>query len=186
MDIGVISMRYARALIAYATEQGVEDTLYEEFSRLTYSYYEHPELKEVLSNPILPRQEKVKLISVAANGDNESSPEFIRFVKLVLKHRRELYLLFMAYTFLDLYRKKKHIGVGHLVTAVPIDDKTREEIRQISGAYVHAEMELNTYVDPEIEGGFVFLINDYRLDASVATQLKKVKQQFIERNKRIV
>ena len=29
-------------------------------------------------------------------------------------------------------------------------------------------------------------INDYRLDASIATQLKKVKQQFIDKNRRIV
>ena len=49
-----------------------------------------------------------------------------------------------------------------------------------------AQMELETVVDPSIEGGFVFDINDYRLDASIATQLKRVKQQFIDKNRRIV
>lgn len=186
MDIGVISIRYARALMAYAQEQDVEDILYEEFSRLAYSFYKFPELRYVLSNPVLPKKEKCSLICTAANGEDKTSPAFIRFIRLVLKQHREFYLQFMALSFLDLYRKKKHIGVGYLVTAVPIDDKTREEIRQIAGAYIHAEMELNTFVDPAIEGGFVFDINDYRLDASVATQLKRVKQQFIERNKRIV
>ena len=47
-------------------------------------------------------------------------------------------------------------------------------------------MELQTEVDPSIEGGFIFDINDFRLDASIATQLKKVKQQFIDKNRRIV
>ena len=47
-------------------------------------------------------------------------------------------------------------------------------------------MELQTDVDPSIEGGFVFDINDFRLDASIATQLKRVKQQFIDKNRRIV
>lgn len=186
MDIGVISIRYARALIAYAQEQGVEDVLYEEFSRLAYSFYNFPQLRYVLSNPILPNKEKRNLICTAANGEGETSPAFIRFIDLVLKQHREFYLQFMALSFLDLYRKKKHIGVGHLITAVPIDDETREEIRKTAGAHIHVEMELNTLVDPSIEGGFVFDINDYRLDASVATQLKRVKQQFIERNKRIV
>ena len=41
-------------------------------------------------------------------------------------------------------------------------------------------------MNPAIEGGFVFDINDYRLDASVATQLKRVQQQFIDKNRRIV
>ena len=34
-------------------------------------------------------------------------------------------------------------------------------------------MELQTDVDPSIEGGFIFDINDFRLDASIATQLKR-------------
>jgi F-type H+-transporting ATPase subunit delta len=41
-------------------------------------------------------------------------------------------------------------------------------------------------VDPKILGGFIFEIDDYRLDASVATQFEKIKKQFIEKNKRIV
>ena len=61
-----------------------------------------------------------------------------------------------------------------------------ERIRNSASNLLHAEMELQTEVDPSIEGGFVFDINDYRLDASIATQLKKVKQQFIDKNRRIV
>lgn len=186
MDIGVISIRYARALVAYAFDEGVEDELYREFTQLTHSFSQFPELRYTLDNPILPRKEKLKLICVAANGEGESTPVFVRFVRLVLHHNREFYLQFMALTFLALYRKRKHIGKGTLITAVPVDEKTREEIRQTAGSLLHTEMELDTLVDPTIEGGFIFDISDYRLDGSIATQLKKVKQQFIEKNKRIV
>ncbi len=109
---------------------------------------------------------------------------FVSF-RLVLKERRETYLQFMSLMYLDLYRKKKHIGVGKLITAVPVDKATEERIRQTAAHILHAYMELETVVDPSIEG-FVFDINDYRLDASIATQLKKVKQQFIDKNRRIV
>ena len=37
-----------------------------------------------------------------------------------------------------------------------------------------------------LEGGFIFEIGTYRLDASVANQIKRVKQQFIAKNRRIV
>jgi F-type H+-transporting ATPase subunit delta len=37
-----------------------------------------------------------------------------------------------------------------------------------------------------LEGGFIFEIGTYRLDASVASQIRRVKQQFIEKNRRIV
>ncbi|MCD7901578.1 MAG: F0F1 ATP synthase subunit delta [Bacteroides sp.] len=186
MDIGVISVRYARALIAYAQEKKAEDTLYEELIRLTKSFRMFPHLRETLDNPILSRKEKLKLLSVAANGEQESSEVFMRFMSLVIKQHRELYIQFMCMTYLDFYRKLKHIAVGTLITAVPVDKETQEEIRNIAAAMVHAQMELETIVDPAIEGGFVFDINDYRLDASVLTQLKRIKQQFIEKNKRIV
>ena len=39
---------------------------------------------------------------------------------------------------------------------------------------------------PKLEGGFIFEIGTYRLDASVANQIKRVKQQFIAKNRRIV
>lgn len=186
MDIGIVSMRYAKALIDYAKEKGTEDEVYKEFSRLAKSFSKYPELRGALENPILPRKEKLQLISTAANGENKTSDTFSRFMKLVLKQHRENFLQYMVLTFIDLYHQLKHIAVGTLITAVPVDKAMEEKIRKIAGAYVHAEMELNTIVDPSIEGGFIFDINDYRLDASIATQLKKVKQQFIEKNKRIV
>ena len=42
MYIGVISMRYAKALLAYADEKGTEDTVYEEAGILADSFSENP------------------------------------------------------------------------------------------------------------------------------------------------
>ena len=47
-------------------------------------------------------------------------------------------------------------------------------------------VEFDTKVDPALIGGFVLQIGTTRIDASVAGQLKRVKKQFIEKNKRIV
>ena len=114
------------------------------------------------------------------------SREFSRFITLVLRNRREYYLQYICLTYLDLYRKLKHIGVGKLITAVSVSRDVWERIRNSASALLHAQMELQTEVDPSIEGGFIFDINDFRLDASIATQLKRVKQQFIDKNRRIV
>lgn len=186
MDIGIISMRYAKALIDYAQGTGVEDRLYREVRMLERSFRKHPYLREALDNPILTIREKFSLICTAAVGDGEVSREFTRFITLVLKNRREYFLHYICLTFLDLYRKRKHIGVGKLITAVPVNRKVWERIRDSASTLLHAQMELHTEVDPAIEGGFIFDINDFRLDASIATQLKRVKQQFIDKNRRIV
>ena len=163
MEVGILSMRYAKAIIEYAQEKGLEDRLYQEFLTLSHSFCEQP-----------------------ADGDGKSTREFVRFITLVLRNRREGYLQFISLMYLDLYRKLKHIGVGKLITAVPVNKETENRIRSAAEHILHAQMELETVIDPSIEGGFIFDVNDYRLDASVATQLKRVKQQFIDKNRRIV
>ena len=183
MEVGVLSMRYAKAMIEYAQEKGVEDRLYNEFFTLSHSFRVQPGLREVLDNPVVSVKDKLALICTAADGNGESSREFVRFITLVLRNRREGYLQFISLMYLDLYRKLKHIGVGKLITAVPVDKETENRIRSAAAHILHAQMELDTVIDPSIEGGFIFDINDYRLDASIATQLKRVKQQFIEDRK---
>ena len=172
MDIGIVSMRYAKALIEYAKGTGAEDRVYHELRMLERSFRKHPDLREALDNPILRTKEKFALICTAAVGNGEVSREFSRFITLVLRNRREYYL--------------KHIGVGKLITSVPVSREVWERIRDSASTLLHAQMELQTEVDPSIEGGFIFDINDFRLDASIATQLKRVKQQFIDKNRRIV
>ena len=171
MEVGILSMRYAKAIIEYAQEKGLEDRLYQEFLTLSHSFCEQPGLREALDNPVITTKEKLA---------------FVRFITLVLRNRREGYLQFISLMYLDLYRKLKHIGVGKLITAVPVNKETENRIRSAAEHILHAQMELETVIDPSIEGGFIFDVNDYRLDASVATQLKRVKQQFIDKNRRIV
>lgn len=186
MEVGIISMRYAKALIDYAEEHHAEDRVYKELLTLDHSFRTVKGLRRALDNPILATKEKCHLIYVAAVGSQEPSEEFIRFVRLVLKEKREAYLQFMSLMYLDLYRKRKHIGVGKLISAIPVNKATEERIRESAAHILHARMELETVIDPSIEGGFIFDINDFRLDASIATQLKKVRQQFVEKNRRII
>lgn len=186
MDIGIVSMRYAKALMQYAKGVGKEESFYAAIRMLERSLRKHPNLRKTLENPIMTIREKYALICVATVGDGSVDREFSRFVTLVLKNGREDILQYICLAFLGLYRKDKHIGVAKLTTAVPVSKEVEERIRNSASTLLHARMELQTEIDPAIEGGFIFDINDFRLDASVATQLKKVKEQFIDKNRRIV
>ena len=50
-------------------------------------------------------------------------------------------LQFISLMYLDLYRKLKHIGVGKLITAVPVDKETEDRIRSAAAhipvSYTH-------------------------------------------------
>lgn len=185
MYIGVFSIRYAKALWAYADERGVEDTVYEEAKTLADSFLQVPELRQALENPVLPMKTKLQLVCEAAGGGN-ASKELKRFVELVLEERREKFLQFMIMSYIDLYRKQKNISVGKITTVCPVADKEVDRIRALVVEKTHGTVEFKSRIDPKLEGGFIFEIGTYRLDASVANQIKRVKQQFIAKNRRIV
>jgi F-type H+-transporting ATPase subunit delta len=48
------------------------------------------------------------------------------------------------------------------------------------------EVVLNAEVDPALIGGFILIIDDKLLDASVSRQLEEIRRQFMDKNKRIV
>jgi F-type H+-transporting ATPase subunit delta len=50
MDIGVISMRYARALLKGSMDAKAEDQVYKEMQTLAESYVQVPELRKTIDN----------------------------------------------------------------------------------------------------------------------------------------
>ena len=68
MNTGVISMRYAKALLAYASEQGAEDAIYRNMLQLIASLQQVKEFAEVLNAPSLTKEERVRLLCSAVDS----------------------------------------------------------------------------------------------------------------------
>jgi len=82
MDIGVISVRYARALLKSATEAKIETQVYAEMQTLARSYAEVPQLRHTIDNPMLSKDKKLALLLTAVG---EKPSDLTRaFVALVL------------------------------------------------------------------------------------------------------
>jgi F-type H+-transporting ATPase subunit delta len=77
------------------------------------------------------------------------------------------------------------MNMGRLVTATPVDDVVKAKMRALLQKIKSGTLDFETEVDPDIEGGFVLYIDTYRLDASVKTQLNRIKQQFVAENSKI-
>ena len=78
MDIGVISVRYARALIKSALSMKLEDQVYQEMQTLYKSYIDVPELRFTIDNPMLSKDKKLALLTTAlGNNPSELSKKFI-------------------------------------------------------------------------------------------------------------
>ena len=185
MNTGTISARYASALLKFSAESGHEKLVYRQVKTLAGSMSALPQLRNLLDNPMsVSDAQKFSLLS-SALGDEKMADELQSFIRLVMKKRRTKYLRFMLLSFIRQYRDSHNIKESRLITAVPdteLEKKISDIIRERKGDSVLFEHR----VDPSIIGGFIFEIDGLRLDASTAAQLKSVRKQFIEKNRRIV
>ena len=184
MNTGLIPVRYAKALLDFANVSKEQDRVYTEAKSMTRSYIQFSELKTVLDNPVLANAEKRKIIFLAAGG-NVSKP-FERFVDLILENNREKHLHEIALKYIDLYRKQKNIHFGKLTTAAEINKTVEAKLMTLIENTTGGTVEMEKVIDPEILGGFMFEVDFVRWDASVSGQLRRIRQEYIEKNKKTV
>ena len=157
MNTGTISARYASALLKYSTETGHETLIYGQVRKLADSLSALPQFRSLIDNPMsVSDTQKFSLLVSALDGE-EMAEELQSFI----------------------------IKMSRLITAVPdteLEKRISDIVRERKGDSVLFEHR----VDPSIIGGFIFEIDGRRLDASTAAQLKSVRRQFIEKNRRIV
>ena len=176
MDIGVISVRYARALLKSATLAKLEDQVYQEMQTLSQSYIQVPELRFTIDNPMLAKDKKKAVLVTACGGEVTDLTQ--TFIQLVLGEDRESTLQFMAASYITLYRKQKNIIRGRLITAVAVSPATEQKMKEMVEGKTQGTVEFQTEIDPSIIGGFILDYDTYRMDASVKTKLNDILAQL--------
>lgn len=172
MDLGVISVRYARALLKSAVQTKCEEQVYADMTVLVKAYADIPRLRKTIDNPMLPTASKKTLLSTATG--EKATPLTLRFFDLVLEQGREEVMQLIASSYISLYRKLKNIVHGRLVTAVPVSSATETKLRSMVEAKTGGTVEFLTEVNPDLIGGFVLEYDTYRMDASVHSQLRSI------------
>ena len=172
MDIGVISVRYARALLKSATDAKIEEAVYTEMQQLARSYVEVPQLRFTIDNPMLSKEKKETLLLTAVGKKPSALTK--TFIQLVLKEDRENVMQFIANSYVTLYRQQKNIIRGRLITAAQVTPATEQKMRQMVESKTNGTVEFETEVNPDIIGGFILEYDTYRMDASVKSKLNSI------------
>ena len=176
MDLGLISVRYARALLKASVEEELSDRVYADMQTLSESYIKVPELRFTIDNPMLSKDSKKELL-LAAVG-NKASELTQRFISLILKEGRENIIQFIANSYISLYRKQKNLIRAKLLTATTLSADSEKKLRKLVESKTNGTVEFETKVDKDIIGGFILEYDTYRLDASVKSKLNNICQSL--------
>lgn len=178
MDRSTINVRYAKAFFSSAKEKGLLDKLKADIGLVLEVCKTSDDFIFLLESPVVKTSKKAALIKTIFEGKVEELT--LNFLLLVVQNKREIHIPGIFRNFLDLIRRDQNIRSAVLTTAREVDPKTVNKVEMLLSKELQATVELKTQVNPDILGGLVLRIDDKQYDASMATQLKKVKQTLLE------
>lgn len=184
MNAGAIASRYAKALLDYVMERGSGKTVYDQACMLMKMMEQVPLLKEVLARRNdISHETRMEVIQTALGG--RMAVEFDRFVGLLETNSRIEFIDRMIWSFIHQYRKANNIVTGHLVTAVDAPE-LKEKMTALFSEKTGADVRMEMKTDPDIIGGFIFEMDGKLVDASISTQLRRLRKELVDTGKRII
>ncbi len=173
-----VAKPYARALYDAALEQNALADIVVDIDHLRELIEASEEFAQLISSPVLSPQFKSETFEqIFADATH---PLTINFLKLLALKQRERYLTAMMDVFSAIVDEAAGRLVAQVTTAVPLTSEQEEQFTQHLSAYSGKQVRLETTIDPEIQGGFIVQLDDTVFDASVATQLQRLRQQLAQ------
>ncbi len=158
MNQGIISSRYARAFLRYTEGTGNSEKVC-------------AQVRIALNNPdAMP---------------TKLEPELEKFAVMLNEKGRMPLLRDILRLYVEMYHKLKGIKTVRLSTAVP-SPQLESKLLSILEKQFNCKVDFETTVDSSLIGGFVLLIDDYMLDASVKSQIEKIRKEFVKQHNRLV
>jgi len=174
-----VAIRYAKSLLGLAEERGKLEELKVDFESFQDLCNANRDFVNFLKNPIIPNLKKWTILKKIFDG--KLNRESMLFLEIVTRKGRELILPEIAKTFIDLYMELKGIVKANVTTAIPMDEKLKEEFRKILTDIVGKDkkVDLEENIDEGIIGGFKLKVGDILLDGSISSGLKNLRQKLV-------
>ena len=168
-----VTTPYAEAFLQVANESQQTEEIVSQTKEILQLVGDSPELEKTLSSPILEKELKKKiLIQLFSDKINNS---LLNLLKLLADRQRIGILVPILERFLEIYRENSNIALATVTSAVELSDEQKDLITQkISSIAGTEKLELVTKTDPALIGGFVASVGSKVIDASIASQIRKL------------
>ena len=171
-----VAKPYARALYDAALEQNALASIIADIDKLRELIEQSEEFTQLIYSPVLSPQFKSETFQ--ALFADAMQPLTINFFKLLALKQRERSLIAIMDVFSAIVDEAAGRLVAKVTTAVPITSAQEERLIAQLSAYSGKQVRLETTTDAQIQGGFIVQLDDTVFDASVASQLQRLRQQL--------
>ena len=139
-----------------------------------------PQLEAVWASGFVSEEAKEAMVDKAFA--KSASPVFLNFLKVVARHGRLNMLRLIHLNAHEEYNKAQGRVRVMVSTAEPLDAAAEQRIAQEVKGRLGLQPMLEKQVHPDLIGGIVLRVGDRVYDGSIATQLKRLREQMITRS----
>jgi F-type H+-transporting ATPase subunit delta len=180
VDVGVqqVARVYAEALLRAADKRGKGDAVMEELEALVHDLFRtQPILEAALASGAVRRDRKEEFIRKVFGPVAE--PIFLDFL-LVLNHHERLHLLRGIWSCYRELNDEKHRRMRVKVRAAsPLSPDQEAKLKAELHDTFQLEPLLDVKIDPDLLGGMVVQVGDWRYDGTVRARLDQLRNQLL-------
>ena len=166
------AIRYAKAILELSSETNAVDQVSADMERIVETGNDTGDFQVFLNSPVIKTDKKISILKVLFSEFTELT---MSFIELITKNKREYLLTEIASAFVNLLKKQNGIVPISVTSAVKLEKQTLNQILEKLKSHVDGEFEVTEEVDPALIGGFVVRMEDKQIDASIASQLNRMK-----------
>jgi F-type H+-transporting ATPase subunit O len=161
--------RYASALFSAASKQNKLDQIDADFQKLDNLLKKNKSIGDLFRNPGVSREQRLALINEIGLSDITKST-----IEMLVDNRREKKLAKFVTVMNRLMSANRKELLCRVITAKPLDDKSRKELDAVLKQFSKKGEKLNveTSVDPTIMGGMIVEVGDRYIDMSISSKIK--------------
>lgn len=178
MNLSKISVRYAKALFLLGKEKGLLDRIKADITIISGILKSNDDFKSVIESPVIKPSQKTKAVMAIFKGKIQDLT--LNFLEILIKNKRESSLDGICRRFSDIYAKEKGIKTALITTAIPLDVQVNKMLSEILAKEFKSQIEIEHKQNPDILGGYILKVGDQQYDASVANNLRKIKQVLMK------
>jgi F-type H+-transporting ATPase subunit delta len=170
--------RYARALLDVAISESADlDTIARELDEFTAFFTGQPALEGLMLNPAVPAPRKRAAMEEITKISG-LTPIVSKLLILLADRDRLGLLKDVAATYRDFLAERQNVVHAEVTSAEPLSNDRVQAIERRLADMTGKRVSMTTRVDKDIIGGVVARVGSTIYDASIATQLKKIRERL--------
>jgi F-type H+-transporting ATPase subunit delta len=175
----VLTKRYTQGLVNSVKDETEFSALSREISDFSELLESYKELKDVLSNPLLPMSKK-KQIAEEILVKKSVAEKTLRFILLMVENMRLELLPEIVESMPEVWNEKKGVSTFEVASVVPLSDEQKKKLQEKLMKLEKRQVSLKYRIDPELIAGLWIKNGNIVYDVSLKGSLVCLKDKMIE------